>query len=328
LAGVGNSTKGAGGVRSLFSASVAPSYEQIAALLAPALIGIALLLAAIRWLWKRRLRSNFLWAFAVAAIYLVSLPLTLVSQGDAGAHRTWATTYVGVTLLPAALVVLVELERRRPWVRRTAAALGAAVLIILLVGNIAAGESVEYRFPGPYKFASDTLSVTPETLRFADWVRVHLGPNAHIVTDRFTGLALTTDGDAVVPLPTPTLSIQSIFYDRRPPPPSLMSAMRHQGYQYLAIDTRDAQYVDPQTQPPLFVENEPAIVPRRNFTRLAQWPWLRLLYSSAHYRLYKINFALYFKWYPSNANGPPHRVKAHHQKAHHKRHKKRRSAAT
>jgi hypothetical protein len=323
LAGVGHGTKGAGGVRSLFSASVAPGYEREAAVAAPVLISLALLFGGIRWLWKRRLRWNFLWPFVVTAIYLVSLPLTLVQQGNAGAHRTWATTYLGVTLLPAALVVLFQLEKRSPWVKRTAMAAGAVALVILLIGNVTAGESVEYRFPGPYKFASDTYSVTPETLRLADWVRTHLGPNAHIVTDRFTALPLTTYGEAVTPLPLPNLPIQAIYYDRRPPPPSLMTILRHQGDKYLAVDIRDAQYVDPSTQPALFVQGEPAIVPRQNITRLAQWPWLRLLYSSEHYRLYRINFASYFRWYPSHASGKVH-VKTHKQKPRHKkaRHKK------
>jgi hypothetical protein len=327
LAGVGPGSKAASGVRTLFSHSTAPDYEQIAALAAPVLIAVALLFAGVRWLWKRRLRSNFLWSFVVVAAYLVSLPLTLVAQGDAGAHRTWATTYLGVSLLPAALAILFELHKRRPWLKRTAAAASAAVLIILLVGNIAAGEPVDYRFPGPYEFGSDTRSVTPETIRLADWVQAHLGFHAHVVTDRYTALALTNDADAITPLQLNSLSIGSIWYNRLPPRPPLLSAMERQRDDYLAVDVRDAQYTHP-ADGDLFYAGEPSRVPLRNITRLAQWPWLRLLYSSAHYRLYKINFALYFKWYPSNANGPPHRVKAHHQKAHHKRHKKRRSAAT
>ena len=47
---------------------------------------------------------------------------------------------------------------------------------------------------------------------------------------------------------------------------------------------------------------EPKLVPLRNITRLAQWPWLRLLYSSPNYRLYKIDYRSYYKWYPSHAN--------------------------
>ena len=294
--GIGHAAKGAGGLRSVFSHSVAPAYERMAGLAAPVLVAIALLFAGIGWLRRRRLRSNFLWSFVVAAVYLVSLPLTLTSAGDAGARRSWATTFIGVSLLPAALAILFELDQRRPWLKRLAAVAGAAALVILLVGNVAAGEPVNYRFPGPYAFASDTRSVTPETLRLANWIQAHIGARAHVVTDRFTGLALTARAGAITPLPTPRLPIQAIFYNRRPPPPALMSVLRAQKDRYLAVDTRIAEYADLPTDPPLFVAGEPAKVPLQNITRLAHWPWLRLLYSSAHYRLYGINFALYHSW--------------------------------
>jgi hypothetical protein len=298
--GIVHGASAGGGTRALFSHSVAPAYEQIAAIAAPGLIAVALLLAGIRWLRKPNLRSNFLWSFVVAAAYLVSLPLTLLVAGDAGARRSWATTYLGVSLLAAALVILFELDKRRPWLKRTAAAAGAAALAVLLVGNVAAGEPVPYRFPGPYQFGSDTRSVTPETLSFAHWVQAHLGPGARVVTDRFTALALTAHADAITPLPRAKLPIGSIWYNRRPPAPPLMSAMERRRDDYLAIDVRDAEY--PAKSPPLFFVGEPKLVPLRNITRLAQWPWLRLVHSTSHYRLYEINFDLYYKWYRSHAN--------------------------
>jgi hypothetical protein len=299
-------SRGSGAVRTIFSHSTAPGYERAAAIAAPIMIAVALLLAGIRWLQKRTLRPNFLWSFVLAAAYVVSVPLTLISNAVNGSHRTWASTFVGVALLPTALVILFELDKRRQWLKRTAVTGGAAALAVLLVGNVAAGQSIDYRFPGPYKFGSDTRSVTPETLRFAHWVQAHLGPGTHVVTDRFTALALTTHADAVTPLQGvtalqgPNLPIANIWYNRRPPIPSLMSAMERQRDDYLAIDVRDAQYA--ATNPPLFFTGEPNRVPVRSITRLAQWPWLRLLYSSPHYRLYKIDYHSYYLWYPSHAN--------------------------
>ena len=80
-----------------------------------------------------------------------------------------------------------------------------------------------------------------------------------------------------------------------------MFAMERQRDEYLAVDVRDTQYT--ATFPPLFYQGEPNRVPLRNITRLAQWPWLRLLYSSQHYRLYKIDYHSYYLWYPSHAKG-------------------------
>ncbi len=296
LLALGSGSKASGIFRSLFSHSTAPKYEQISAIAAPVLISLALLFGAIRWVWKRRLRSNYLWSFVLAAAYLVSLPLTLIAEGAAGAHRTWASTYVGATVLPAALVILFELDKRRRWLRGAAVATGAVGLIVLLVGNIAAGTPTDYRFPGPYKFGSDTLSVTPETLSLTRWVQLHLGSNPHVVTDRFTAVALTGRANAFTPLQTGQTPIAGIWYNRRPPDPSLMYTLQRQQDDYLVIDTRDAKFSS--TESALFVAGEPSVVPMKNITRLEHWPWLKLLYSSPHYQLYRINYTMYYLWYP------------------------------
>ena len=292
--------KHTGAVRAIFSSSTAPSYERAASITADVMIAIALLFAGIRWLRKPSLRSNFLWPLVLAAAYLVSLPLTLIEAGARGSHRTWASTFVGVALLPAALVLLFELDKRKPWLKRTVAPVGAALLAVLLIGNVAASSSIDYRFPGPYRFDSDTLSVTSETLSFAHWVEAHLGPGTHVVADRFTALALTARAGAVTPTQGRRLPIASIWYSSHPPRPTLIAAMEAQGDNYLALDVRDAQHAAKVV--PLFFRGEPKLVPVRNITRLAQWPWLRLIYSSQHYRLYRINFRSYFSWYPSHAN--------------------------
>jgi hypothetical protein len=291
-----------GGARTIFRHSGAPFYERAAALAAPVLIALALLFAAVRWLRRPALRSDFLWPFVLAAGYLLSLPLTLTSAGAEPAHRSWASTYVGVALLPAALVILFELDKRSQRLKRAATAAGAVVLAVVFVGNVAVDSPPDTRFPGPYQFGSDTRSVTTETLNFAHWVQTHLGPGAHIVTDRFTALALTAHADAVTPIVEPGLSIGTIWYGSRLPSPALMSALEHQGDKYLAFDVRDAQH-SAAGGPPLFYKGEPNRMPLQNITRLAHLPWLLLIYSSQHYRLYKIDYHLYFSLYPSHARG-------------------------
>lgn len=293
---IGGHSKSGSGLRSLFSNSRAPAYERAAAFAAPVLIALTLLVVVIRWLRKRRFESNFLWSFVLTAAYLVSLPLTLLSGGAAGAHRTWASTWAGIALLPAAVAFLFELGRRKRWLKRAITAMGAVAIVVLLMGNVAAGTPMDYRFPGPYKFGSDTLGLTPETLTFAGWVQKHLGTGADVVTDRYTALALTDHADAVTPLPITGLPLEEIWYDKRPPDPALMNALDRQQDAYLAIDLRDTKFT--ATEAPLFVAGEPALVPAQNMARLAHWPWLKLLYSSQDYRLYKISFDQYYLWYP------------------------------
>jgi hypothetical protein len=288
-----------GTTRQIFSHSTSPGYEQAAAIAAPILVAVVLLLAAIRWLQKPSLRENFLWPFVLTAVYLASVPLTFTSDGSQPAHRSWATTYVGVALLSAAVIVLFEFDKRRPWLKRTAVTAGATLIAVVFVGNVAVDAPPASRFPGPYQFGSDSRNVTPETLRFAHWVQAHLGSGAHIVTDRFTALALTAYADAFTPLQGNDLAIGNIWYNSAPPGPLLISAMERQGDKYLAVDIRDAHHI--ATQPPLFFKGEPKRVPLQNLTRLAHWPWLRLIYFSRHYRLYKIDYRSYFLWYPSHA---------------------------
>lgn len=290
---------GGGATRVVFSHSSAPAYEQAAAIAVPIMIAVALLVAGFCWLRKPSLRSNFLWPFVITAGYLVSVPLTLTSQGAEPAHRSWASTFVGVALLPAALATLLELDKRRLGLKRMAAAVGAAALAVVVVGNVAVDAAPANRFPGPYQFGSDTRSVTSETLRLTQWVRTHLGPGARIVTDRFTAVALTAHAEAVTPLPSRNLPFAAIWYDYYPPGPALMSALGRQGADYLAIDLRDVQHT--ATGPPLFYTGEPRRVPQHNVTRLDHFPWLQLIYSSEHYRLYAIDYSSYFTWYPSHA---------------------------
>jgi len=78
-----------------------------------------------------------------------------------------------------------------------------------------------------------------------------------------------------------------------------MSALDRRGVEYLAVDVRATQYT--ATGPPLFYSGEPKRVPLQNVTNLAQWPWLRLIYASQHYRLYQIDYLSYFSWYASHA---------------------------
>lgn len=296
--------KGKSVFRTLFSRSTIPGYEHALALAAPCLVAVALSFAAVGWFmrWRRtrQARRDLLWAIILAAGYLVSLPITLLPEGAAGAHRTWASTFVGVTLLPATLAIVYAFEKRRLFVRRLTAVAGVLAVIALLIGNVAAGTPVDYRYPGPYEFGSDTRSVTSETLGLARWVRNHLPDQAHVVTDRFTAIALTDHSTAVTPLHVPGLPIGEIWYSPRPPTPTLLFTMQRHGDNYLAVDLRDGRYVPRLAE--LFIPGEPARVPRHNLTRLAHWPWLRLAYSSQHYRLYRINFNRYLLWYPFHAN--------------------------
>ena len=91
LVALASGSKQSGATRAIFTHSTEPIYERAAAIAAPAMIAVALLFAGIRWLRNPSLRSNFLWSFVLTAAYLVSLPLTLTTQG-----RKWIALYLAL----------------------------------------------------------------------------------------------------------------------------------------------------------------------------------------------------------------------------------------
>ncbi len=287
---------GGSAVHTIFLRSTLPAYERIAAFVAPVLLGAVCLMAGIRWIKSRSIRSNASWAFLVAVAYFVALPLTLLSGGSVGSHRSSATTFVGIGIVIA--VAAIWAEGRLRWRRWYGAAL-AVTMVIVLMGSVAQGVAADYRFPGPYEYGSDTRSVTPQTKALAAWVLKHLGPRSHVITDRYTALPLITEADAVAPRQTTGLPIGEFWYDRYPPGPSLLRKLQSGHDSYLVVDQRSITHTPVEAS--LFFAGEPARVPARNLSRLNEWPWLIKLYQSHDYTVYRISFSGYRAWYPTHA---------------------------
>jgi len=191
--------RGSSSGRHLFGHSTAPAWEQAAAFCAPVIALVAFAVAVLLG-WLARARVS--WGSRVSAVamgllgaaYFPSLLFILAPSGAEGARRSWAVSYLGlaVVVAPAAIAVLDRLAGR--WYRVVAGAALLAGLLVVLVGNTAAGQNPSYRFPGPYTFGSDTRSVTPELLAASAWLRHADGDRLRIVTDRYTGLVFASYG--------------------------------------------------------------------------------------------------------------------------------------
>jgi len=292
---LGNSTTEVAATRVAFAGSQIPRYEIWAGYAAPvAFVGVGLL-AAVLWLRNPWVRRRYTWVYVLALAYFVSLPAVLLVGGAAGAHRSWATSFFPLALLVGIVVV----DGFRLADGRIGRVLLTVMLLVVLVGDTAAGSAADYRFPGPYEFGSDTRSVTAQTISMATWVKDNLGEGVHIVTDRYTGLALVNVADAVTPQTSGHLPIAEFWYDDYPPGPTLLRHMQRAGDQYVVVDLRSAVYAPLEAN--LFYAGEPTIVPSRNLRRLSTWPWLGLVYRSTDYEIFKIDFASYYSWYPSHA---------------------------
>jgi len=281
--------------RAVFGGSTIPGYELAAAFAAPVVLGLCGLAAGVRWIRHAEVRRTASWVYVLALGYFVTLPLALFTGGAPSVHRSWATTFFGLGLMMA---VLVDGASRR-LLTGTGRLLMAVGLVVVLVGNTAAGSAADYRFPGPYEFGSDTRSVTAQTVAMATWFKDHVGTNVAVATDRYTALALTTWADARTPQSSGALPIAEFWYDTYPPGPSLLRAMRRDGVRYLVVDLRSALSTPAEAN--LFYAGEPAVVPAADLTRLSGWPWLHELYRSTDYEVFRIDFAQYQAWYPSHA---------------------------
>jgi hypothetical protein len=223
----------------LFSGSNVPPYEKVFAYLAPLLAGFGTLGAVVQALRDRHRHARLL-AIApflvLAILYFVSLPLALTVDGGETAHRAWAYTYLGIAVCMAYGAPSWRLIRPpgRAWLGLV---VGLGALMATAIGNVAAGENVLYRFPGPYQFGTDTRSQTPELRELAAWAAADLPVGAKIVTDRFTGEVMTADTRLSIPSPSESRAY-GLYREGDGASPSLRDFLAVNGFSYWILDTR------------------------------------------------------------------------------------------
>jgi hypothetical protein len=301
------------GSRKLFGHNSGPFYEHLAALAAPAVIFVFAVLGVRRLRREKVLRHNAVAYFAFGLLYFVSLPFTLVYAGAEGAHRSWAFTYIGLSLLLAATAVwLLDLgstwASRRPahrrqrvlHSRRSSHRLQVAMVaafVVVLVGNVAAGENVDYRFPGPYEFGSDTRSVTPELLAISSYMKTTYGVGTRVVTDRYTGLVIGGLGEQDTAVPSREFPIYQLYFNAGPPSPQLRADLTHGGFSLMVVDKRDAVlkpllgvFFEPD-EPYAYATVSP-ITPEK-LSRYNSAPWTDKVFESDNYAIYRFDLAAF-----------------------------------
>jgi hypothetical protein len=302
--------KGSGAARQLFAASLSPWWEQRAAYLVPVFaIGLALggLLLIRARICDRRLQRGHRRALelAFALLGLVYFPSTifiLAPSGAEGARRSWAFTWIGLSMLAAPAVVWLLDKGRRlgyRWLRIGICSGLAAVLTIALVGGTAAGLDASYRFPGPFLFGSDARSVTPELLAASNWFSARFGTGNNIVTDRYTGLIFGSIGLQNPASPSAGFPVYNLYLDKpgAPVEPAfLLFDLSLSDYTYLIVDGRMA-YETPELGV-YFTPTEPASLDELQdgkpvfYGRLAKFNtilWMIKVFQSDNYSIYRIN---------------------------------------
>ncbi|HTC68093.1 MAG TPA: hypothetical protein VK662_00870, partial [Acidothermaceae bacterium] len=274
----------------LFSGSTAPDYERLAAVLAPGII-FALVALGAYTLWTMRRNADQIRLAAPFAIlataFFLSLPFALTASGGEIAHRSWAFSYVGIAIItsfslhPSLGARFSALATRRA----SAIALGTA-LAIVAVGNIAAGENVLYRFPGPYEFGTDTRSATAEQRAAVEWLGAHAPRGTAVVTDRFTAEAVTAYTFLKVPDPNQS-GVFGIYSRPELPAPSVRAVLRAGKFEYFILDER----IDSQLPAEAFFAgyHTYAVINSAALRNLTPSDFLSPpVYVSTHYAIYKI----------------------------------------
>ena len=300
---------GSGNPRQLFGASLSPVWEQKSAYLVTVLaLGLAVgALVLIRGRIKagslpRGEHRAIVIAFALfGLVYFPSIPFIVSASGAEGARRSWAFTWIGLSvLLGPAAIWLVDWAGRSThrWRRVSLRSALTAALAIALVGGTAAGLSASYRFPGPFLFGSDARSVTPELLATSEWFSARFGTENDIFTDRYTGLILASFGLQNTVYPSPGFPVYDLYLAKPGAPigpPNLLGEIAASNITYLIVDRRMA-YELPELGV-YFTPTDPASLLRQSgkpvfYGRLQKFDaiqWMVKVFQSDNYSIYRLN---------------------------------------
>jgi hypothetical protein len=266
----------------LFGGSLLPSYERLVSFA----IQPALLIAFGIGLWQgRRRRGGAFWALAIlGAAYFASLPMVLTPGGSAGAHRSWACSYIGLAVVVGVCVAPMTMGTDR-WARalRWVAIVGVCAV---LMGNYASAVNDQERFPGPFVFGSDGRSVPNELVDLSKWFVRTEGSGRIVLSDLRTYTVFGAYAGARDPARFPGWEV---FFPVKPPRPAIVTELRDDGIQFVVVDDRLA--TDPPQRGYYFSSYEPRVetpLPEASVAKFDRISWLRAVRRTEHYTVYQV----------------------------------------
>lgn len=286
------SEKSGQGGRELLAANVAPEWERLLTAAAPiAVFGCFLVAAAL--IRRRRIALDpQAWGLLIFGCgYFLSLPFILAPSGAEGARRSWGFTYLGVALAVALVVVHWPTHRPRLAGRGLAVPLGLSLLVTLLIGNVGGGLNDPYRFPGPFRWGTDTNSASAEARAIAEELGATVG-RARVVADAYTALQLTAYGGLVVAAPSEGFPAWDLTQRGADPSPELARMLVSSEYDYLVVDIRMGE--ETPFNGHNFGQGDPLLghaTPMAYLTRLDHVPWAWRVMSTEHLRVYRLDLS-------------------------------------
>jgi hypothetical protein len=291
--------QGTGTGRVLLQPSVQPIWERVLTAAAPAVVaGVvvtgAWLLLPRRGLHHRRrirllpflnLRADTMALMAFGLVYFPSVLFLLAPSGAEGARRSWAFTYLGLALVVAFACERIQLRHKRNQV------IAALLSTVVLIGNVGAGLNDPYRFPGPFRWGTDTRSASAEARAVALRLAADEG-RVRVVADRYTGMQLSGYGGLWNAAASDGFPAWALVQTDQDPSPELAAMLTTSHYEYLVVDTRMSD--EPSYAFDNYGRSDPLLgepTPAANLARLDHVPWAEKIMSTEHLRVYRLDLA-------------------------------------
>ena len=263
-----------------------PWYETVATYATQILILVCVVTAVI--VYRRRREPILVLCLVLSVCYYGSLPLLFTSGGNA-AHRSWAFTFLGLSVAVAlGLNALATIARNRSRSFASVAnssfraVLSIGVILLLAVGGYGASVNYVAMLPGHYLVASDGRSTPSELYGVADWLRQQQATGKTVLADSRTSDLLA--------------GMTGILEDKTLAERLVMAPGVSPKYVAAAQDTASYLVINLEMKDQLpfegyyFTNREPLVrpIPSAWIDKFANVPWLQLVHRTPRFLVYRI----------------------------------------
>lgn len=283
---------GYGQPRQIFAGSLLPGYERGLSFASQPIVFAWYCYAILRF--RRAMTGLRLLGVILGAAYFLSLPLTFLSAASAGAHRSWAISYLGLALtLPLAFSVRNDAYRSQrlggrltgPRTKGGWQLAAAAALAMGLIGSYGAGMSAYAQFPGPFVMGADGRTISSDVVRSAEWFSSHEGRGRTIMT---TSRVMAVFG-AYADAQTRSFPQWEIFFPVGDPASEAIQDLLASGNDFIVVDSRLATDVPLGPYFSSFEPIPPSIpLPAASISKFEHLPWLRLIHRDTNISIYEL----------------------------------------
>jgi hypothetical protein len=284
---------------------VPPAWEPVAGFLAIAVLVVALP-AALRRSWRSRRRVPM----AIATIFAVAFPLSLVPRlapnGVALSGRSSEYLYTGLGCVYGLLVTeatsrrhdrglyrfspVARLRRLLSPLARHRTLAFTVLASVVFIGNVTIGTAFYERLPEATHPHGYPWSVQPDVFTASSWARTHLGIDQRFGASEIDSRALATYGDQDT---LEEKQVWPIFFARLMTR-EVAQTIRNTRVHYLMIDWRMTRGV-PATPGYYFSPEEPGagkyrdVFPSAGLQKFSSSPCARLIYNSGPIQIFDVS---------------------------------------